>query len=177
MQDSLRLLCSHYSPLRHPLSVSPILTKDSVCRFRSCRMEIVRSPRSLFQIRNNQFKINIQDRWSEYWRAGVQGKLYPYSNAWYPAADIRISRQLVLAPQPILTQSHILLQESKMEGKLQSTVTWPQYIEYTRDLLNYTTHPNVSQCFFCASLTWWLRTICNTNSRRTPVPGESETLF
>ena len=82
------------------------------------------------------------------------GKLYPNDYAKYPVADLHIYSELVPALTSVFTHANIIQQENQSQKKLWATLSCLQYIQYAADLLSLTTHPNSSQCFFCASLSW-----------------------
>lgn len=122
------------------------------CRYWSCRMESTSRGGTMFTNLKTHFQLSISDPWNERWRIGVMGKLYPNGYARYPVADLHISRELVPAPKSAFTHANIIQQENQSQEELQATLSWLQYIQYAADLLPLTTHPNSSQCFFCASL-------------------------
>ena len=80
------------------------------------------------------------------------GKLYLNGYAKYPVADLHISCELVPDSKSAFTHANIIQQENQSKKELWTNLSWLQYIQYATDLLSLTTHPNSSQCFFCASL-------------------------
>lgn len=123
------------------------------CRRWSCVIEFSTSKGSIYQNIGGELRLKIEDPWDERWRVGVHGKLYHNGYSSCPTADISISRSLVPAPPSEQVKSRILSQANNLRNSTRTPFTWIQYIQYATNLLRLSSHPNVSQCFLCASLT------------------------